>query len=113
MYKYIFHSIIIWISWQKLKIIKESNFGEVLIYGNDKGQINMRFLPSLDLFLNRNVNEIKRNYTINSYRVLLTRARRGMVIFVPEGDAEDETRKTEFYDGTYEYLKSIGIEELK
>ena len=39
------------------KIIKESNFGEVLIYGNDKGQINMRFLPSLDLFLNRNVNE--------------------------------------------------------
>ena len=39
------------------KIIKESNFGEVLIYGNDKGQINMRFLPSLDLFLNRNINE--------------------------------------------------------
>ena len=61
----------------------------------------------------RNVIEIKRDYIINSYRVLLTRARRGMVIFVPEGDDEDETRKTEFYDGTYEYLKSIGIEELK
>lgn len=61
----------------------------------------------------RNVNEIKRDYIINSYRVLLTRARRGMVIFVPEGDDEDETRKTEFYDGTYNYLKSIGIEELK
>ena len=61
----------------------------------------------------RNVNEIKRDYTINSYRVLLTRARRGMVIFVPEGDDEDETRKTEFYDGTYEYLKSIGIKELE
>ena len=57
--------------------------------------------------------DINKDYLINSYRVLLTRARRGMVIFVPEGDDEDETRKTEFYDGTYEYLKSIGIEELK
>ena len=38
------------------KIIRESNFGEVLIYGNDKGQINMRFLPSLDLFLSRGIN---------------------------------------------------------
>ena len=37
-------------------ILKESNFGEILIYGNDKGQINMRYLPSLDLFLNRNIN---------------------------------------------------------
>ena len=35
------------------KILKESNFGEVLIYGNEKGQINMRYLPSLDLFLSR------------------------------------------------------------
>ena len=61
----------------------------------------------------RNVNEIKRNYIINSYRVLLTRARRGMVIFVPEGDDEDKTRLKEFYDGTYEYLKSIGIKELE
>ena len=39
------------------KILKESNFGEVLIYGNDKGQINMRFLPSLDLFLKRGIDE--------------------------------------------------------
>ena len=38
------------------KILKESNFGEVLIYGNDKGQINMRYLPSLDLFLSRSFN---------------------------------------------------------
>ena len=36
-----------------------------------------------------------------------------MVIFVPEGDDEDKTRLREYYDGTYEYLKSIGIEELK
>lgn len=54
-----------------------------------------------------------KNYLINSYRVILTRARRGMVIFVPEGDDEDKTRKREFYDGTYEYLKSLGIKELE
>ena len=56
--------------------------------------------------------EINKDYLINSYRVLLTRARSGMVIFVPEGDNEDETRLTKYYDGTYEYLKSLGIEEL-
>lgn len=60
----------------------------------------------------RDTNEIERNYLINSYRVLLTRARRGMVIFVPEGDDEDATRAIEYYDGTYEYLKGIGIKEL-
>lgn len=61
----------------------------------------------------RDTNEIERNYLINSYRVLLTRARRGMVIFVPEGDDEDATRTSEYYDGTYKYLKSIGIKELE
>lgn len=60
----------------------------------------------------RDTNEIERNYLINSYRVLLTRARRGMIIFVPEGDDEDATRAIEYYDGTYEYLKGIGIKEL-
>ena len=61
-----------------------------------------------------NINqEHRQNYLLNSYRVLLTRARRGMVIFVPEGDNEDITRLTEYYDGTYEYLKSVGIKELK
>lgn len=60
----------------------------------------------------KDTNEIERNYLINSYRVLLTRARRRMVIFVPEGDDEDATRPSEYYDGTYEYLKSIGITEL-
>lgn len=61
----------------------------------------------------RDTNETDKNYLINSYRVLLTRARRGMVIFIPEGDDEDATRPTEYYNGTYEYLKSIGIKELK
>lgn len=53
----------------------------------------------------RDTNEIERNYLINSYRVRLTRAHRGMVIFVPEGDNEDTTRPNEYYDETYEYLK--------
>ncbi len=51
----------------------------------------------------------------NGYRVLLTRARKGMVIFVPTGDRtrEDITRKAEFYDGIWEYLKSCGARELQ
>ncbi len=59
-------------------------------------------------------------YMLNAYRVLLTRARAGMVICVPNGNAnktptgfwEDSTRLPEYYDGTYRYLKGIGIEEL-
>ena len=57
-------------------------------------------------------NLIDKNYLINSYRVLLTRARSGMVIFVPKGDDEDKTRLSKYYNGTYEYLKSLGIKEL-
>lgn len=59
-------------------------------------------------------------YMLNAYRVLLTRARKGMVICVPNGNPnkthtgspEDRTRLPEFYDGTYEYLKKLGIKEL-
>ena len=59
-------------------------------------------------------------YMLNAYRVLLTRARAGMIICVPEGNPhktptgfwEDETRLPEYYDGTYKYLKSIGFEEI-
>jgi hypothetical protein len=43
---------------------------------------------------------------------LLTRARQGFVIFIPEGNNEDKTRLDKFYDNTFSYLKSIGIEEL-
>jgi hypothetical protein len=46
-------------------------------------------------------------YLKNAYRVLLTRARQGMVIVVPEGDDEDPTRMKEIYNGTFEYLKNI------
>lgn len=51
-------------------------------------------------------------YQKNAYRVLLTRARQGMVIVVPEGDSEDHTRNPKFYNSTYNYLKLIGIKEL-
>ncbi|WP_167616766.1 DUF2075 domain-containing protein [Maribellus sediminis] len=61
----------------------------------------------------QNINKADRKlYLKNAYRVLLTRARQGMVIVVPEGDVEDHTRLPEFYDDTFEYLKSIGFEEL-
>lgn len=52
------------------------------------------------------------SYQINAYRVLMTRARQGMIICVPEGNPDDHTRLPEFYDGTYEYLKSVGLEEI-
>src|SRR5690606_32662555 len=51
-------------------------------------------------------------YLINSYRVLLTRARQGMVIYIPRGNDLDITRPHYIYDGTYSYLKNIGIEEI-
>lgn len=62
----------------------------------------------------------KLKYMLNAYRVLLTRARAGMVICVPAGNPnktasgfwEDSTRLPEYYDGTFEYLKSIGIREI-
>ena len=48
----------------------------------------------------------------NAYRVLLTRARQGMVIVVPSGSLEDLTRKDGFYDPTFEYLKEIGFKVI-
>ena len=54
----------------------------------------------------------RKAYLKNAYRVLLTRARQGMVIVVPEGAYEDPTRKAEFYDGTFELLKQTGVPVL-
>jgi len=56
--------------------------------------------------------EERKMYLKNAYRVLLTRARQGMVIVVPNGDSEDHTRKAQYYDPTYLYLKSLEIIEL-
>ena len=51
-------------------------------------------------------------YLRNAYRVLLTRARQGMVIFVPPGDSADPTRSPKFYDSTFDYLAGLGIPSL-
>ncbi len=56
--------------------------------------------------------EERKAFQINAYRVLLTRARQGMIICVPEGNPEDETRKPKYYDETFEYFKTIGIPEI-
>ncbi len=55
------------------------------------------------------------NVAKNGYRVLLTRARKGMVIFVPKGDlsGEDKTRNVDFYDGVWEFLKKCGALEFE
>jgi hypothetical protein len=54
----------------------------------------------------------RKKYLKNAYRVLLTRARQGMVIVVPNGDPTDPTRDRTFYDPTFEYLSSIGFSAL-
>jgi hypothetical protein len=51
-------------------------------------------------------------YLKNAYRVLLTRARQGMVLVIPEGTDSDPTRAPDFYDPTFEYLRSLGIPTL-
>ncbi len=63
---------------------------------------------------NKRHREEQKRYLVNSYRVLLTRSRQGMIIFVPKGVDEDDdtTRNRSFYDGIYQYLISCGIKQL-
>ncbi len=56
--------------------------------------------------------EHQKKYLLNAYRVLLTRARQGLIVFVPEGNSEDKTRDPSFYDGTYQYLLNCGFSEI-
>lgn len=56
--------------------------------------------------------EVRKQYLKNAYRVLLTRARQGMVIVVPEGSDDDDTRKPDFYNPMFDYLREIGIQIL-
>jgi hypothetical protein len=61
----------------------------------------------------RNVNDARRRiYLANAYRVLLTRARQGMVLYVPGGDSIDHTRPSGWYDDIAAFLKACGITEL-
>ncbi len=61
---------------------------------------------------NNILNLENREYLRNAYRVLLTRARQGMVVFVPSGESTDPTRSPSFYDSTFNYLTDLGIPEL-
>jgi hypothetical protein len=61
----------------------------------------------------QNVKKVEnQRYLINAYRVLLTRARQGMVIFIPPGSRKDPTRSPEYYDGTFSYLAGLGVQTL-
>lgn len=82
-------------------------------YNKEKNQwdyynFNGRYWSKVD----KEEQSIKRSYMKNAYRVLLTRARIGMVILVPKGSDEDKTRDPSFYESTYQYLKEIGLEEI-
>lgn len=57
-------------------------------------------------------NTDNQRYLRNAYRVILTRARQGMVLFVPPGDPNDPTRSPKFYDNTFHYLTELGIPTL-
>ena len=63
---------------------------------------------------NKRRKEEQKRYLVNSYRVLLTRARQGMILFVPKGvdEEEDPTRNYKYYDNIYNYLISCGIKEI-
>ncbi len=76
---------------------------------SDKGWQHRSFMGSKWNYIRK---EERKRYQKNAYRVLLTRARQGMVIVVPEGDVNDLTRKPEFYNPTFNYLKSIGFKVL-
>lgn len=85
-----------------LGIISSNNSSARLSFNKKNTQIQeINFLKNEDkLFLK------------NTYRVLFTRARQGMIIFIPKGFREDITRQPKFYDVTYNYLKQIGLEEI-
>ena len=76
---------------------------------SDSGWLHFKFSGSTWKVIR---DELSRLYLANAYRVLLTRARQGMVIFVPCGDPQDVTRPPEFYDGTFRFLSECGIPVL-
>ena len=54
----------------------------------------------------------RRQYLMNAYRVLLTRARQGMVIFVTPGAKRDRTRRPDYYEGVHAYMTSLGVRNV-
>ena len=60
------------------------------------------------------VNDLERQtYIANSYRVLLTRMRQGLVVFVPEGDENDPTRPSQVYDEIFNFLNGCGFVDIE
>jgi hypothetical protein len=76
---------------------------------NDEGWSHYKFKGTRWERINKLEHQI---YLKNAYRVLLTRARQGMVLVVPEGSDDDPTRSPSFYDPTFDYFKSLGLQEL-
>ena len=68
--------------------------------------LNFKLIYLVNTYIKK---EERQLYLKNAYRVLLTRARQGMVIVVPNGDTNDATRAPKFYDDTFEYLRRIGF----
>ena len=54
----------------------------------------------------------RHRYVLNAHRVLLTRARQGVVVYIPQGDSRDQTRPPDWYNAAYEYLLSCGMKDL-
>lgn len=94
------------VTWDAdFRVKSESNLeGETLSWGH------WSFIGSK---WKRIIKDARQQYLKNAYRVLLTRARQGMVIVVPEGDPNDHTRPPEFYDPIWAYLCSIGFELIE
>ncbi len=78
-------------------------------FRQDDDWVYRRFSGTKWQFIN---DEDRRLYLKNAYRVLLTRARQGMVIYVPPGDERDPTRLPEQYNSIAEYLLGLGILSL-
>jgi hypothetical protein len=84
-------------------------WGNDLCIGPDGRWLLRRFVGTKWVLLR---GETKRQYLINKYRVLLTRARQGIVIWMPEGIAADATLTREDFSGTYSYLRACGVPDI-
>jgi Uncharacterized conserved protein (DUF2075) len=77
-----------------------------------RGNNNWEFKNFSGTKWNQTNTKEEKQFLLNTYRVLLTRAREGVIIFVPEGDSNDETRLPEFYNPIFEYLVSCGLKVI-
>ena len=84
-------------------------WGGDLVWNAPRGWLTRSFRTGASNRWNPIKNPEKRNYRMNAYRVLLTRARHGMVIFVPQGDGADETNLPSEFDATAAFLEACGV----